>query len=178
MIVLFLKSIGVLFAIIGAIVLLGAGLMHSVAFIEDRTYAAKRRIDVIIKVICVAHILLWVRGVSVFIVLFSLVVQYLFYALLDVYPAFEPTNAFFISGTICAFINHFLFLRELVVNKIGVTETIVYFVVFVWVTPFCFFLSLGANDESFATKNKKGRSTLIGNLFKKIYSKNVEKRAI
>ncbi|KAL0265788.1 UNVERIFIED_CONTAM: hypothetical protein PYX00_011503 [Menopon gallinae] len=151
-------------------------LIHAVAYIEDKAYAAKRRIDTTIKTICVAHILLWFRHVSVFIILYSLVVQYLFYSILDVYPAFEPTNWFFVGGTIGALVNHFLFLRELISNKLNVVEAVLYFVTFVWATPFCFFLSLGANDESFAVRNKKGRATLMGNLFKKIYSMNFERR--
>lgn len=178
MILLFFKSIGILFLIIAGIVLLAAGLIHAVAYIEDKAYAAKRRIDTTIKAICVAHILLWFRHISVFIILYSLVVQYLFYSILDVYPAFEPTNWFFVGGTIGALVNHFLFLRELISNKLNVVEAVLYFVTFVWATPFCFFLSLGANDESFAVRNKKGRATLMGNLFKKIYSMNFEKRGL
>ena len=175
MILLFFKSIAILVSIVGGIVLLGAGLLNSVSFIEDRAYAAKRRIDYIIRAICVCHIILWFRNVSVLIVLYSLAVQYIFYCILDVYPAFEPTNPFFVGGTVGALINHFLFLRELVLNKLNVVETVLYFVAFVWVTPFCFFLSLGANDESFATRNKKKRATLLGNLVKKVYVQNFAK---
>lgn len=177
MLLIFLKSIGILVGIVSSIVLLGAGMMRAVSYIEDKAYASKRRIDFIIKTICVSHIILWLRKVSIFVVLYSLIVQYLFYSLLESYPAFEPTNWFFIGGTAGALINHFLFLRELVVNRLGVIETVFYFIVFVWATPFCFFLSLGANDESFATRNKKRRTTLIGQLFKKIYTQNFEKRS-
>lgn len=176
MIAIFLKSIGILVLCVGGVIFIGAGLARAVTYIEDKAYAAKRKIGNIIKVICAMHFVLWLRGVSVFIILYSLLVQYLFYSILDIYPAFEPTNYYFIAGTVGALINHFLFLRELVVNKLGVVELVLYFFFFVWTTPFCFFLSLGANDESFATRNKK-RTTILGNLIKKIYSQSISKRS-
>ncbi|KCZ74374.1 hypothetical protein H311_04661, partial [Anncaliia algerae PRA109] len=135
--------------------------------------AAKRRIELIIKIISALHVLLLFRGITKFLILFSLIAQFLFFSLLEDYPAFLPTNAYFLSGTICALINHFLFLRELVVNKLGVIETIIYFFVFVWITPFCFFLSLSANDENFAVKSKR-RETFIGKFIKKIYQPSVK----
>ncbi|RVD92423.1 transmembrane adaptor Erv26 [Tubulinosema ratisbonensis] len=147
--------------------------MRAVSFIEDRTYAAKRRIELIIKIISGLHSLLLLRNVSKLLILYSLIIQFVFFSLLEDYPAFLPTSPYFLGGTFGALINHFLFLRELVVDHINVLEAFVYFFLFVWATPFCFFLSLSANDESFAVKNRK-RETFIGKLIKKIYAPHVK----
>jgi hypothetical protein len=156
-------------AVIALIVLAIAVLFRAMNFIEDQSYAAKRRITQIIQVISICHLILLLRGLPFFLTLFSLFVQTLFYSLLDNYPGFEPTSKLFLGGIGAAVVNHFLFLWQTMKSGgIGMVETIIYFIIFVWTTPFCFLLSLGVNDETFATK-KRRRETFVGRLIRRIY---------
>ncbi|EJW01846.1 hypothetical protein EDEG_03675 [Edhazardia aedis USNM 41457] len=154
---------------IAALLAMAVGLYKAVEYIEDRTYAAKKKIEQIIIAISVAHIILLFRRVGFFIVIYSLVIQYIFYSLLEIYPYVQPTNLTFIVGSLMALGNHFLILRAMILNNNYLLEMIFAFLVFVWATPFCFFLSLSANDEAFPTTGKKN-STLIGKFIKRAFN--------
>jgi hypothetical protein len=142
------------------------GLYKAVEYIEDKTYVAKKYIGIIIKGMSISHTLLLFRGVSILVILYSLSIQYIFYILLEIYPDVCPSNPTFIVGTCMALGNHFLMLRTMINGKHYVIEMILVFIFIVWTTPFCFFLSLSANDETLPSKGKK-TSTWIGRLMKK-----------
>ncbi|TBT96532.1 putative Erv26-like transmembrane adaptor protein [Hamiltosporidium tvaerminnensis] len=168
MFLIFLNSILILLGLIATIIGLAVGLYKAVQFIEDKTYAAKKRIENIITAVSIFHIFLILRKFSLFLVGFSLCIQFLFYSLLDIYPAILPTNIYFVVGSLMAVINHFLFLRALVKGDHYILEMIFYFIVVVWLTPFCFFLSLSANDETLPVKGTKTK-TRAGELIKRLF---------
>lgn len=166
----FLKSIFIVFGLIGALAGLGVGLYKAVEYIEDKTFAAKKKIEQMVIAISIGHVLLIFRGVNFFLVLYSLIIQGIFYTLLEVYPNINPANPTFIIGSILALGNHFLMLRSLILGNYYFVEMIFIFVVFVWTTPFAFFLSLSANDEALPIKGRK-TNTWIGRIVKQILSK-------
>lgn len=166
----FLKSIFVIIAVFGCFAGLGIGMYKAVEYIEDKTYAAKRRIEQIIIAISALHIILVFRGVSIFLVIYSLIIQYIFYTLLETYPNVQAYNPLFIIGSLLALGNHFMMLRAMIIGHNYLIEMVFSFLVFVWATPFCFFLSLSANDDALPVKGKK-TNTLIKRIVKKFLEK-------
>ncbi|KAM0686844.1 erv26 superfamily protein [Conglomerata obtusa] len=154
----FIKSISVLLGVMTGLLSLGIGLYKAVEYIEDKTFAAKKKIEQIIIGISIFHLYMLIRGVSKLILIYSLVIQYLFYSLLDIYPNIQPSNPVFIAGSVMALGNHFLMLKAMILGNYFVAEMIIVFVVGVWCTPFCFFLSLSANDEALPVKGKKANT--------------------
>lgn len=166
----FVKSIFIMCLILFGFAGLGLGMYKAVEYIEDRTFAAKRKIEQIIIIISILHIFLIIRGISIFLVIYSLIIQFLFYSLLETYPNIQPTNLYFIIGSILALGNHFLMLRAMILGKNYLIEMVVSFFIFVWCTPFCFFLSLSANDETIPLKERK-TNTLIKSFVQRLIEK-------
>lgn len=167
MLSVFLKSLLLILGSIGGLIGLGIGIVKAIDYIEDKAYAAKKHIESIIQISAGLHIILLLRGVSIFQILFSLSIQYAFYCLLDIYPLVKMDNPYFIYGTIASLLNHFLVIR-LLFSKPGIygAEIVLYFAL-VWTTPFCFFLSLSANDEVLFVRGKASPNTIIGSFLKK-----------
>ncbi|KAM0673090.1 hypothetical protein GVAV_003436 [Gurleya vavrai] len=151
----FLKSISILFSMIAGLLAIAIGLYKAVEYIEDKTYAAKKRIEQIIIGVSLFHVILMFRGMSKLLLVYSLVIQYLFFSLLEIYPNIQPSNPTFICGSLMALVNHFLTLRCMILGNFYIVEMVLIFVFGVWSTPFCFFLSLSANDEALPVKGKK-----------------------
>lgn len=166
----FIKSVLLIITVFSFFSGLGICMYKAVEYIEDKTYAAKRKIEQIIMTISALHFLLLFRGVNFFLILYSLSIQYIFYSLLDSYPNVQPTNICFIVGTLMALVNHFLILRTMIIGRHYMVEMVFSFVVFVWCTPFCFFLSLSANDDALPVKGKK-TNTLIKSFFVRVLQK-------
>jgi hypothetical protein len=163
---LFFKSLFLVAAAVGGLLGIGLGIIKAIDYIEDQAYAAKKHIETIIQVSMGFHVIMLLRGVSIFQILFSLSIQYSFFCLLDLYPLIKMDNPYFIYGTVASLMNHFLVIRLLFQNNVLGLEIIFYFLL-IWITPFCFFISLSANDEVIFVKGKSSSSTLIGNFLKK-----------
>lgn len=167
MMLVFVKSLFLIIGSIGSLLGIGLGIVKSIDYIEDRAYAAKKHIETIVQVSAGLHVVLLLRGVSFLQVLFSLSVQYSFYCLLDMYPLVKMDNPYFIYGTVASLINHFLTIRLIFSRSVVYGMEVVFYFVLIWVTPFCFFLSLSANDEALFVKGKTQSNTLVGNFLKK-----------
>lgn len=174
MILLFVQSILILLAISAVVILAALFLYQVVVYVEDHAMAAKKRIESIIAVVSALHLLLLLRSVSIFQIIFSLSIQYIFYNLLMKYPNFSATDPYFILGSAMALINHFLVLRLLILNY-WIWEVIAYFLVFVWTTPFCFYVSLSVNDDMFVPMRNAKRETLLGSVLKRVMAKKANK---
>ncbi|EPR79338.1 Transmembrane adaptor Erv26, partial [Spraguea lophii 42_110] len=168
MFLIFIQSLFIIVFIIALIIGLGFGLYYSVMYIEEHTYAAKDKIEMIIQGILILHIYLLLRGMRIFVIVFSLISNLIFYNLLSSYPYILASNVNFIAGCVAAFINHFLFLQTTIANNYNALEIILYFIIFVWVVPFCFFLSLTANDDTFPVKGNIKRKTWIGRILERV----------
>jgi hypothetical protein len=163
---LFFKSLFLVVAAVGGLLGIGLGIIKAIDYIEDQAYAAKKHIEKIVQVSMGLHVIMLLRGVSILQILFSLSIQYSFFCLLDLYPLIKMDNPYFIYGTIASLINHFLVIRLLFQHDIYGLEIVLYFLL-IWITPFCFFMSLSANDEVIFIKGKTSSNTLIGNFLKK-----------
>ncbi|KAG0436614.1 Testis Expressed Sequence [Dictyocoela muelleri] len=168
MILIFVKSILAIILIFGILLGLSISLYYSIRYIEEHTFAAKNKIDKIIKSIMILHLLPLIRGIGIPIVLFSLLVQLLFYNLLDLYPDIKPSNLQFLFGGFLALVNHFWFLKSAIEKNLYTLEVVFYFVFIVWVTPFCFFMSLSANEDTLPQQGKK-RETWVGKFVKNLF---------
>lgn len=166
----FLRSI--IFLILGFSTIVGlvACIYKSVLFIERKPHAAKKNIYLIIHTITILHLILLIRGYSKLLILFSLSIIFIFYQLMYNYPDVQIESPYFIIGTIMTLVNHFLFLRVLADNSHPVVEVLVYFIIFVWIVPFCFFLSLSANDMLIHEGIKK-KETYLYKLLKGVTEK-------
>lgn len=167
----FLKSLFLVAVSITVLFMFGLGIVNAIDYIEDKAYAAKKHIGTIIQVSSVLHAILLFRGVSILQILFSLSVQYAFYCLLDIYPLVKMDNPYFIYGTVASLLNHFLVIRLIFAKPAVYGLEIVFYFALIWITPFCFFLSLSANDEVLFVKGKATSNTLIGNLLKRYFYK-------
>jgi uncharacterized membrane protein YagU involved in acid resistance len=173
MILPFAKSLLIFFGSIIALVAVGLGIIKSIEYIEDKAYSAKKKIKNIVLASMFLHLYLLIRGKSIFHTLFSLSIQYSFYCMLDIYPIIKLDNPLFIYGTLASLVNHFLVIRFLFYRRLYTIEVLSIFVL-IWITPFCFFISLSANDEVIVVKGKTTTNTLIGNFLKKILNRDGE----
>ncbi|EQB60614.1 tex261-like protein [Vairimorpha apis BRL 01] len=171
MILDFFKSIVVFFGAIGGLVGLGLGIIKSIEYIEDRAYSAKNKIKRIVEISMLLHFYLLLRCKSIFQTIFSLSIQYSFYCMLEIYPIVKLDNPYFIYGTLASLVNHFLVIRMLFYTNLYSFEVLFVFAL-IWITPFCFFISLSANDEVIVVKGKTTTNTLIGNFFKKLLNRS------
>lgn len=172
MLIPFLKSLLIFFGSIAALIAIGVGIIKSIEYIEDKAYSAKKKIKNIIYICMFLHLYFLIRGKSIFHTLFSLSIQYSFLCLIDVYPIIKLDNPYFIYGTLASLVNHFLVIKFLFYRRLYTLEILSAFAL-IWITPFCFFISLSANDEVITIKGKTTTNTLIGNFLKKLFnSKN------
>lgn len=171
MIIEFFKSIFVFLGAIFGLVGLGLGIIKSIEYIEDKAYSAKNKIKRIIEISMFLHLYLIIRCKSIFQTAFSLSIQYAFYCMLEIYPIVKLDNPYFIYGTLASLVNHFLVIRLLFYRNLYSVEVLFVFAL-IWITPFCFFISLSANDEVIVVKGKTTTNTLIGNLFKKLLNRD------
>ncbi|KAH9410562.1 putative transmembrane adaptor Erv26 [Ordospora pajunii] len=167
MISIFFKSLFLILGSVGGILAFGMGIIKAIDYIEDRAYAAKKYIATIVQISMGLHFVFLLRGVSILHILFSLSIQYSFYCLLELYPLVKMDNPYFIYGTIASLINHFLVIRMVFSKSKVYGLEIIFSFALIWITPFCFFLSLSANDEALMIKGKKASPTMIGNILKK-----------
>ena len=170
MIAEFLLSIFYLILGLGFIIGLVCTVWKSVIFIETRPHAAKKNITSLIHLVAILHIIPLIRGYSFKLLIYSELIVLIFYQLIYNYPDVQLDSPYFIIGTILTLINHFLFLRVLADNLYHPIEVVLYFCVFVWVVPFCFYLSLSANDMLIHEGGKK-RETYLGKFFKQLVGK-------
>jgi len=149
-------------------------LYKSIHYIEEYPNRAKEKIRILIYTISALHLLLLFRGFSIFVVVFSLICQFLFHNLLDDYPNVETGGAGFISAVVMTFINHMVFLSTMLQHKTGVAEIFFHFFVIVWAVPFSFFLSLTASDSiiSLPGSKKPIRRTIAGKVIDTLLSKH------
>ncbi|KRH92413.1 hypothetical protein M153_6262000310 [Pseudoloma neurophilia] len=174
MFVLFIQSLGILALIAAAIVGAAIGLYKTVIYIEDHTIAFKETIFQIIMAVSFLHVVMLFRGVGILQVLFSAIIQFIFYNLYLKYPDFSLTDPFLITGSVMALINHFLVLR-LLIFQFWIPEVIFYFFFCVWFTPFCFYVSLSANEDIMTDLHRKKRvRTVLGDLIGRVVN-NVKK---
>lgn len=168
----FFKSLFILAASVSGIIGFGVGIIKAIEYIEDKAYAAKKHIEKIIQVSALLHIILLFRGVSILQILFSLTIQYSFFCLLEAYPTIKMENPFFVYGSVASLINHFLVIRFLFTSKIRILEIVFHFLL-IWITPFCFFVSLSANDEVLIVSgDRKINNTFIGKILREyVYKK-------
>lgn len=167
---IFFKSLLFLGGSIIGLLGVGLGIIKAIDYIEDRAFAAKKRIKFIIECSMGLHLYFLIRGGSFLHVLLSLSIQYSFFCMLDIYPIIKLDNPYFIYGTLASLINHFLVIRMLFFKQLYSLEVLVFFLL-IWITPFCFFISLSANDEVIVVKGKTTCNTLIGNLLKKVLNR-------
>ncbi|KAF9764555.1 Testis Expressed Sequence [Nosema granulosis] len=167
---IFFKSLLILAGSIIGLLGVGLGIIKAIDYIEDKAFAAKKRIKQIMEVSMALHLYFLIRGGGLFHVLFSLSIQYSFYCMLDIYPIIKLDNPYFIYGTLASLINHFLVIRMLFYRDLYSLEVMAFFLL-IWITPFCFFISLSANDEVIVVKGKTTCNTLVGNLLKKIINR-------
>lgn len=174
MFLLFFQSLLVLALIACGIIGAALGLYKTVIYIEDHTMAFKERILQIIMAVGLLHIFMVFRGVGLLHVLYSASIQYIFYNLYLKYPYFQISDPFLIVGSVMALINHFLTLR-LLIFKFSILEVIFYFIFCVWLVPFCFYVSLSANEDVLTDLDRKKKvRTVLGDLIGRVVS-NVRK---
>lgn len=166
----FILSIFYLFIGIGSVIGLVCIIWRSVLFIETRPHAAKKNITTLIHSIAILHIVPLIRGYSLKLLIYSELIILIFYQLIYNYPDVQLDSPYFIIGTILTLVNHFLYLRVLADNSHHPLEVIFYFIIFVWVVPFCFYLSLSANDMLIHEGGKR-RETYLGKFFKELVGK-------
>lgn len=168
MFLLFIQSVGILLLIAASIVGAAIGLYKTVIYIEDHTMAFKDRILEIIYTVAALHIVMLFRGVSILQVAFSGFIQYIFYHLYLKYPDFTISDPLLITGSVLALVNHFLTLRLLIFNYY-ILEIIFYFIMCVWFTPFCFYVSLSANEDVMTDLHKRKKvKTVLGDLIGRV----------
>lgn len=158
MLVFFLKVLLVGVGLVAGTTAFTVGLYRSIHFIEEHPTKSKERITLMILSIALLHIVPLVRGFSILNISFSLFCQYMFYTLLEDYPNIETGGSTFIISFLLTLLNHFWYLRTIVLKRIGPIEILVYFLACVWATPISFFLSLTVNDEVIGKERKKRRT--------------------
>lgn len=159
----FFKTSAIFVAVVSALIGAGVGVVKAIDYIEENPHAAKSKIQMVVYGVVVAHIYLLITGVSIFHIIFSLVIQYTFNTFFSTYPIVKPEDPRFIFGVIASFVNHFLMIKHFFSLTPTIFSVIISFAI-IWITPFCFFFSMSASEDTlFASgSGKKGGKTYAG----------------
>jgi len=152
-------------AFLCGIVGIGIGAVRSINYIEENPYAAKEKIQMIVYGIIASHMFFMIIRLPLYVIIFSLTIQYAFNALFDSYPFIKPEDPKFLYGVLASLVNHFLLIKFFVGHSYGIIVVILSFII-IWATPFCFFFSMSAADDApFANHSGKSTKTYVGMAF-------------
>jgi len=137
-----------------ATVCLATGLYYIAEFVEEHTVITRRVIKYSIGLILFIYILLLIfESLPFTALLVGIAAHILFYSLLKDFPFIELTNMKFIASSALSVINHLLWFWHFTKNYSPFNEIVSFFLICVWLIPFCFFVSLSANDNALPTIN-------------------------
>ncbi|RKP21627.1 hypothetical protein ROZALSC1DRAFT_9766, partial [Rozella allomycis CSF55] len=147
--------IGKLFVVLS----IACGLLYITEFIEEHTVYTKKCLKILINAVIVSHIIVWVSdSISFFRTLFSIFCHVYYLHLLDDFPNIDVTSPKLIISALLAVIDHFVWFFYFTSYYFAYSKKIIqvatFFSLFVWLVPFLFFVSLGANENVIPSSGK------------------------
>ncbi|ORD97902.1 TX261 [Hepatospora eriocheir] len=161
---MFLKGLKLtcIFAVIAGLIMgTCISILRFIEYVEENTYAAKKRIQYLIYGVTLMHFLYIWQGMPLFQLGISLITVYIFNCLLQNYPSFTVEDPLFIGGNVLILINHFLLIRFFMYARVSIISVIISFTT-LWSIPFCFFFSITVVDSMLFVKNDKKVKTYAG----------------
>ncbi|KAM0681177.1 hypothetical protein GINT2_000371 [Glugoides intestinalis] len=158
----YIKSFFILIFVILLLILLGVGIIKFIEYLEDNPYGSKELIQKVVYTSVALHVLLFISGMQILQLAFSLSIQYTYNCMFDSYPFIRPEDPKFIYGLIASLVNYFLMIRFVSMNSIRLIFILPYFLI-IWATPICFFFSMSATEDAlFIKKGGKKTRTYVG----------------
>lgn len=140
-------SYGVLFVF--AVVCLACGLYYMAELVEEYTTLTKKVLRVAIASVLAAHAVWYVaEALPTACVLAGVVAHASYWLLLRSFPFIELGSVNFIGSALLLVANHALWFRHFTLAYYPFPEIVAYFLLFVWLVPFVFFISLSANEHA------------------------------
>lgn len=133
-----------------AVVCLACGLYYLAELVEEYTTLTKRVLRVAIVAVLLAHVVGFVaEDLPLLCVGVGVVAHASYYwLLLQAFPFIQLLSAPFVASALLLVANHALWFRHFTLVYYPFAEIVAYFLLFVWLVPFVFFISLSANEHA------------------------------
>jgi hypothetical protein len=124
--------------------------------VEEYTQVTKKALRTAILCVLVAHVLGWLlEDLPLSCLLVGIVAHASYLALLRSFPFIELVSLNFIGSALLLVLNHAIWFRHFTVTYYAFPEIVAYFLLFVWLVPFVFFISLSANENALPLHNTR-----------------------
>jgi hypothetical protein len=124
--------------------------------VEEYTQLTKKVLRTAILCVLVAHVLGWLfEDLPLSCLLVGIVAHASYFALLRSFPFIELVSVNFIGSALLLVANHAIWFRHFTITYYAFPEIVAYFLLFVWLVPFVFFISLSANENALPMRNDR-----------------------
>eukprot|EP01105_Mastigella_eilhardi_P005296 TRINITY_DN17042_c0_g1_i1.p1 TRINITY_DN17042_c0_g1~~TRINITY_DN17042_c0_g1_i1.p1 ORF type:complete len:202 (+),score=77.19 TRINITY_DN17042_c0_g1_i1:88-693(+) len=152
-------AVGLLFVC----VCLAQGLYFIAELVEEHTMIAKRILKYAITTVIVLHVLLFFfEELPTMELAVSFLAHIVYSWLLVRFPVVDLFSPQFILSTMMAVGSHCLWFKHFLFTWYSYTEMMAIFLVCVWLVPFCFFVSLSANEATLPYQSPTGTTPARG----------------
>ena len=117
--------------------------------VEEYTHTTKKVLRIAILCVLSAHVLGWLfEDLPKTCLFVGIVAHGCYLLLLRSFPFIELLSVKFIGSALLLLANHAIWFRHFTLAYYPFPEIVAYFLLFVWLVPFVFFISLSANENS------------------------------
>lgn len=117
--------------------------------VEEYTQLTKKVLRIAILCVLVAHALGWLfEDLPLSCLVVGVIAHASYFALLRSFPFIELLSVNFIGSALLLVANHAIWFRHFTITYYAFPEIVAYFLLFVWLVPFVFFISLSANENA------------------------------
>lgn len=162
MILYFLSFIGIGIGILFAVYSVATGLYYISELVEEYSVITKKLLFVCcLTIISIQVLMLFENELPISNLFYSIFCSCWHYRLVEMFPFIAPSDPIFIISCLLSTINHFIWFYHFKSGYWSVEELTSFFGIIVWFLPFCFIISLSANDSTLphvAPSNQKNKS--------------------
>jgi len=156
-----------------------AGMYYVAELIEEYTTVAKRIIRLLLIIVTSLNILLilFESDFTWTLCLIGLISNVIYFFILSDFPVIGFLSPTFLFSMVLLVIHHYFAFSFFNYHYYPFPEILAYFTIFVWIIPFCFVLSLSANDYVLPQYSEPQRDDTMSNNGSDLVSNYFKKRA-
>ena len=156
-----------------------AGMYYVAELIEEYTTVAKRIIRLLLIIVTSLNILLilFESDFTWTLCLIGLISNVIYFFILSDFPVIGFLSPTFLFSMVLLVIHHYFAFSFFNYHYYPFPEILAYFTIFVWIIPFCFVLSLSANDYVLPQYSEPQRADTMSNNGSDLVSNYFKKRA-
>jgi len=153
---------------------IAAGLYYLAELVEEYTVLTAKIIRWMVIFTLLTYIGLFLfENLPIAMICCGILAQVTHLALLTSFPFFSSTSPSFLASMLLVLVNHYFAFSYFGENYYPFSEVMAYFTICQWLVPFCFFVSLSANENVLPTLAERtpllspGEDDVVSNYFKK-----------